>query len=748
MTTTFSDLFKNSRNWGRASGPKEFFVVRRDGEFERIAALARREPEKVDLTHEFRKPGSTKVLWPLQSLALHEARMEAGLFGAIGVGHGKFLTSMLLPVAMQARVAVYLCPAQLKKQVLTTDYPFWRRHFYLPRLGAGLHVVSYEELSRAGTADILDRLQPDLIVADECFPPGTLVRTDVGNIPIESVQAGQMVWSWNGASPVLRPVVRTMRKPLHRSLVKVTHTQGFFVCTDNHKIWTDNRGYVEAEDLQEGDCLRCLRESGARETACQGYGQEEGRSSEISRVVRVEAEEQGGVGGPPRHCRVDHVYDLEVEETHNYFAEGVLVSNCHKLRYKDAARTKRFLRYMRASGANFAALSGTITTRSLLDYAHLIELALRRTSPLPFTHEYHTLREWAEALDSPKKGETPRGPGPLLELCSPEEAALPDPVEAARLGFRRRLVQTAGVVVSDEGSVGCSLIISARRPALPEAVESTLQRFRKTWKIGDEEIEEAPRFWAIARQLSMGFYYEWAWPNGEKDWEWLAARSFWHRELRHFLQHASRPGLDSPLFVSNALRRREHIGHPELYQAWEAWCLVKERPTPPTVVRWVDDFIVRDVAQYLQEQDQPTIVWYEHSAIGEALGKLPNLTHFPAGDVRLVQLADRLTREDRAPHILISAAAHGTGKNLQTGWANNLVVCPHPSGTVWEQAFLGRTHRQGQWADEVKVDVNIHTEELVRDFQQALRDAAYQEQTTSRHKLLYATKIGFEEALE
>jgi hypothetical protein len=158
---------------------------------------------------------------------------------------------------------------------------------------------------------------------------------------------------------------------------------------------------------------------------------------------------------------------------------------------------------------------------------------------------------------------------------------------------------------------------------------------------------------------------------------------------------------------------------------------------------------VRDVQAFLDEDEgEPAIVWYEQQAVGEALSRLPGVTYFPPGDNRLVQLADRLGPEDRAPHILISAQAHGTGKNLQTGWARNLVTCPHPSGTTWEQAYLGRTHRQGQWRDEVTAEVNVHTTELLRDFDQARRDAAYQEQTTSRQKLRYATLVGFDRAHE
>ena len=64
------------------------------------------------------------------------------------------------------------------------------------------------------------------------------------------------------------------------------------------------------------------------------------------------------------------------------------------------------------------------------------------------------------------------------------------------------------------------------------------------------------------------------------------------------------------------------------------------------------------------------------------------------------------------------------------------------SGTAWEQ-LMGRKHRHGQLADEVRFQVYQHTDEFEGAFAQALQDAAYQQQTTgSRQKLLYATRVG------
>ena len=90
---------------------------------------------------------------------------------------------------------------------------------------------------------------------------------------------------------------------------------------------------------------RALGDRGGRElapaTEVEVLGSQEGVGTELSRVVRVEVLQQRG-GIPDDHGRgADHVYCLEVEDNHNFFAEGVLVSNCCNL---DATITKNLLR--------------------------------------------------------------------------------------------------------------------------------------------------------------------------------------------------------------------------------------------------------------------------------------------------------------------------------------------------------------------------------------------------------------------
>lgn len=66
-------------------------------------------------------------------------------------------------------------------------------------------------------------------------------------------------------------------------------------------------------------------------------GQAQNRDIECSRVVSVSVHERLGREGLA-------VYNLEIEEHHNYFANGVLVSNCHYLKNPKAGRTIAIMR--------------------------------------------------------------------------------------------------------------------------------------------------------------------------------------------------------------------------------------------------------------------------------------------------------------------------------------------------------------------------------------------------------------------
>jgi hypothetical protein len=409
----------------------------------------------------------------------------------------------------------------------------------------------------------------------------------------------------------------------------------------------------------------------------------------------------------------------------------IIADECHNLRYSggSSARTRRFLRFMEENpNTRFCALSGTITRRSVKDYQHLIQLALRQFSPLP--NRIRELADWAAAIDS---SDDPMPPGALKALVYPEDGDS-DTQEAVRKGYRRRLVETPGVVSTTEGSLEMSLVIQAQFPKTPFKIGSKLEEVRETWMIEEEVLEEPTALARVCRQLAAGFYYRWVWPNGEKDWEWLEARSKWHKEVQTVLKRAEK-GLDSPLLVYQAASKGRIPS-----TSFAAWAAVKDRPVPPTEAVWLDNFLVNEALSWAKScsPEQPGIIWYEHDAVGKKLSEMGDIPLFAGGTEASALLSNIDAKKN--PVIVCSIKAHGTGKNLQM-YCRGLITTPPASGLAFEQ-LLGRMHRPGQEADEVWFDVYMHTYETRAAFDQALGDARYIESTQGqKQKLLYATRI-------
>src|SRR5262249_2414425 len=137
---------------------------------------------------------------------------------------------------------------------------------------------------------------------------------------------------------------------------------------------------------------------------------------------------------------------------------------------------------------------------------------------------------------------------------------------------------------------------------------------------------------------------------------------------------------------------------------FEAWWRVHDRPSPPVEPVWLNDFLVRQAYGWSQEE-MGSIIWFEHRAFGEHL-KAYQIPVFSGGEDASREIL-RVTPETH-PAIACSIKAHGTGLNLQA-YSRNLLVTPPSNAQTWEQT-LGRTHRPGQAADRVTVDVYLHTE--------------------------------------
>jgi phage terminase large subunit-like protein len=93
----------------------------------------------------------------------------------------------------------------------------------------------------------------DLSVLEEelCLVAGTMIETRRGHVPIEQVRAGDEVLTRTGFAPV-EWAGQTKRES---TLTLVTHEAGCVLSTVWHRVWTANRGFVPAWNVQPTDRL-------------------------------------------------------------------------------------------------------------------------------------------------------------------------------------------------------------------------------------------------------------------------------------------------------------------------------------------------------------------------------------------------------------------------------------------------------------------------------------------------------------
>ncbi|MCP3099004.1 helicase [Myxococcus sp. K15C18031901] len=418
----------------------------------------------------------------------------------------------------------------------------------------------------------------------------------------------------------------------------------------------------------------------------------------------------------------------------------IVCDEAHKLKDRKSARTGRFLRYLEQHlETRLVAQSGTLATRTVKDYAHLAEYALRDGSPLPLNR--HVVEEWAAALDP---GHAVAPPGELLRLVDPSHPL--DPLEGenetererrrVRDAYRRRRNATPGVVATDESAVGMPLVIRTRDPGkVPDELLAHIQTALGGQRPdGEEFVDELQRV-ACARQLASGFFHRWRYPaiqgvpqDVELIARWFSRRQEFNRELRERLKRPAEH-LDSPgLLVRAAIRAHQsppYDGELPTWRAasWPAWGEIHKRVVHVTEAVWLSDFIVKDAAKWALRKGQPGIVWVEFPELGERIAKEAGVPFYGGGP----EASATIIRESGRRSIVASLRAHGTGKNL-TMFSRMLFVNPPADGAAWEQA-IGRCHRQGQLADEVEVELYQHTAELTGAFEKARDFARFIEQT-------------------
>jgi hypothetical protein len=486
----------------------------------------------------------------------------------------------------------------------------------------------------------------------------------------------------------------------------------------------------------------------------------------------------------------------DAEDILEAISPGLVIANeCHALRHRGSARTRRVMDYIEKKWPEFCAWSGTITSKSIRDYHHLIRACLGNRSPLPLSARL--AGDWSIVLDATQFLPTPAQMVVLEPLVFwvlrqremgllPEEPDRP-PIEFTLEGIRRsykhRMNTAPGVVSTGDLEIGTSLVIANKPVEDYEQAPGWDRLFQLMTQVQQEwltpngdEIDYSIHTYKWLYELSAGFYNDLVWPAPEvlaerrsvtvelateqlrRSRDRHAKLQHYHVVLRRWLTTYAKRGLDTPRLV--ALNMTNHGSENVPKDLYDAWREVKNAEFPELVER--DSIPVR-VSSYKVDhmvrwastlpKGRGAIVWVYHQEIGEwayealrAAGL--DALHCPAGDVsnRLLIEPDRdvdlegwrLWMGTVANKIVVaSMTAHGEGKNLQA--FQEQFFLQWPRNDVMAEQTLGRTHRNRQEADEL-VAVTCNTLKFDHlNFGACLVDACYVHQTDKRQKVVFAS---------
>lgn len=147
-----------------------------------------------------------------------------------------------------------------------------------------------------------------------CVVDSTLISTTRGPIPISEIPVGELILTWNISTreKQWRKVQAKASRKANQILKVATQHSRILQCTPDHPIFVLGQGYKEAQDLKTGD--RLLAESGHD-------------------YVKAIA------SAPPQK-----VYDIQVADNHNFFANEILSHNCHLVLLDDLIKSPEAIR--------------------------------------------------------------------------------------------------------------------------------------------------------------------------------------------------------------------------------------------------------------------------------------------------------------------------------------------------------------------------------------------------------------------
>lgn len=510
------------------------------------------------------------------------------------------------------------------------------------------------------------------------------------------------------------------------------------------------------------------------------------------------------------------------EELKAIRATCYILDEAHNLARPTAGRTKRFhgvlkeleeqevIKYTQQmtgsrniTAIETVALSGTLTKKSVKDYAHLAARALGRMSPSPI--QRRAIEAYASAIDAESTGVSlqdrdatimseflewarrnnfdPSKP-PRRDDESDDEYASRCRVgmsrqEQIRLSYMHRLNTTPGVVATIDQGLDASLLISWLEPTVPK--EDDPQQGPQITKMvalmkrivneqltpNGDTIDYGMHQFKWLWELSNGFYNNLIWPtieqvkdqypnkHGKVISEDQAAALLhqaqkhhsllqeYHKILRKFLDRKHIPGCDTPMLVASEINRQLDgldVKHKLPEELIQSYATQRVEG-PHTYDDLPERYSIP--VKVCDFKVREAVRWAKSRKSGIIWYHHPVIGRW---------VSDHL-KEAGVEHTFAPAGAN------EKAYANGIVVASYAHGTgknlqhqhenlfvelrreasIMEQT-LGRTHRSGQKMDVVRAHMMISNGFDLALFNATLRDADYIQSTMGqRQRLCYAS---------
>ncbi len=212
-------------------------------------------------------------------------------------------------------------------------------------VGTALDIIEIDAASNTGVDNIREIIERSqfapvqsrykVYAIDECLTGDSLIQTSTGLMRIDDPKLkGKMVLSYNENAEAweYKKVLRWLDQGTKKTLVIKTSARQIR-CTENHLIRTD-KGWIEAKNVKEGmkilspvnvDVVQEGRSLKWEQNLVENGYQICNNTQFPQWTTNLEKVES------VRHDGHEKVYDLEVEDNHNFVANGLLVHNCHML---------------------------------------------------------------------------------------------------------------------------------------------------------------------------------------------------------------------------------------------------------------------------------------------------------------------------------------------------------------------------------------------------------------------------------